>query len=109
VSEVVKYTVDDGTEVRFEIDQAEGFHKAGAKGVLGRVQDAVRPAVDAAGAVLDQVKELRPDGVEVRFGVKVSGEASWLVARAASEGSFEITLTWRPAGEGAAEKAAGPE
>jgi hypothetical protein len=109
VSEIVKYTVDDGTEVRFEIDPAEGFHKAGANGVLGRVQDAVRPAVDAAGAVLDQVKELRPDEIEVRLGVKVSGEASWLVARAASEGSFEIKLTWRSTAHEAAQKAAGPE
>jgi hypothetical protein len=40
------------------------------------------------------VKEIKPDGVEVKFGVKVTGEASWVVAKAATGGSFEITLTW---------------
>jgi hypothetical protein len=45
-------------------------------------------------AVLDKIREARPDGIEVKFGVKVTGEASWVVAKAATEGSFEVTLTW---------------
>ena len=40
------------------------------------------------------MKEIKPGGVEVKFGVKVTGEANWVVAKAATEGSFEITLTW---------------
>jgi hypothetical protein len=60
------------------------------------VRDAVAPAIEAAKAVLEKVKEIKPDGVEVKFGVKVTGEANWVVARAATEGSFEITLTWTP-------------
>ena len=58
------------------------------------MQEAVTPAVDAARAVLEKVKEAAPDQVELKFGVKVSGGATWLVARAASEANFEITLTW---------------
>jgi hypothetical protein len=50
--------------------------------------------VSAAKAVLDKVKEIRPGGIELKFGIKVSGSANWLVARAASEGNFEITLIW---------------
>ncbi len=93
-SEVVTYELDDSTLVKFEIDPALGFRPASADQIAGYVHDAVGPAVNAAKAVLDKVKELRPGGIELKFGIKVSGSANWLVARAASEGNFEITLTW---------------
>jgi hypothetical protein len=93
-SQVVTYRVDDATTVRLEIEPTEGFHPAGPGDVLGRVQDAVAPAVEAAKAVLEKAKDARPDQVEVKFGVKASGEAKWLVAKAAAEANFEITLTW---------------
>jgi NTP-dependent ternary system trypsin peptidase co-occuring protein len=93
-SQVVTYRVDDATTVRFEIEPPEGFRPAGPEEVLGRVGDAVGPAVEAAKAVLEKVKELRPEGVEVKFGVKVSGGANWLIAKAAGEANFEVTLAW---------------
>jgi Trypsin-co-occurring domain 1 len=92
--QVVKYQLDDSTVVGFEVESGVGWHQAGAKEFIGQVSKAVEPAVEAAKAVLDRVKEIKPDGVEVKFGVKVTGEASWVVAKAATEGSFEITLTW---------------
>jgi hypothetical protein len=93
-SQIVTYRVDDATTVRLEIEPAEGFQPAGPGEVLGRVQEAVTPAVDAAKAVLEKVKEAQPDEIEVKFGVKASGEAKWLVAKAAGEANFEVTLTW---------------
>src|SRR5215472_13157483 len=96
----------------FEVEPTEGFRPAGAGQVAGRVRDAVGPAVDAARAVLDKVKEVRPDEVEVRFGVKVSGGVDWLVAKSAGEASFEIKLTWAPKSEsrhGAAARAGGAD
>jgi len=93
-SQVVTYRVDDATTVKLEIEPMAGFQPAGPGEVLGRVQDAVAPAVEAAKAVLEKVKEARPDQVEVKFGVKASGEAKWLVAKAAGEANFQVTLTW---------------
>ena len=98
-SQVVTYRLDESTLVSFEIEPPEGFHPAGAGEIAGRVGDAVAPVVEAAKAVLDKVKETRPEQVEVKFGVKVSGGANWLIARAATEGNFEITLSWKPGGE----------
>ena len=95
-SQVVRYQVDDSTVVAFEFEPGSGFHQAGVKEFVGQVGKAVQPAVEAAKAVLDKVKEIKPDEVEVKFGVKVTGEASWVVAKAATEGSFEITLKWSP-------------
>jgi hypothetical protein len=102
-SQVVTYRVDDATIVKFEIEPSEGFRPAGPDEILGRVREAVDPAVEAAKAVLEKVKEARPDEVHLKFGIKVSGGANWLVAKAAGEANFEITLNWsRPVREAGA-------
>lgn len=100
MAEVVRYALDDGSVVLFEIEPVAGFAEAGTDRVIGRVREAVGPAVRAAREVLDQVREHGPRAVEVKFGIKVSGKMDWLVAKAATEGSFEVTLKWQPeAGE----------
>lgn len=93
-SQVVNYWVDDAITVGLEIEPIDGFRPAGPGEVLGRVQEAITPAVEAAKAVLEKVKEAGPDQIEVKFGIKASGEAKWLVAKAAGEANFEVTLTW---------------
>ena len=93
-SQVVSYRLNESTVVRFEVDPPEGFHPAGPDQIAGRVREALGPAVETAKTVLDKIKEIAPDEVELKFGVKVSGGAQWLVAKAAAEGNFEITLTW---------------
>ncbi|MGW7577828.1 CU044_2847 family protein [Streptomyces sp. NPDC054765] len=94
--QVVSYELDEETVVRFEIDPSDGFHQVSSGEVIGRVRDAVRPAVEAARTVLDQAAALRPAEVEVKFGIKVNGTANWLVAKAATEANFEVSLLWRP-------------
>ena len=95
---VVSYALDDSTTVRFEIDPPPGFQDAGTEKVIGKVQDALAPAVDTAKLVLDRIKEANPDEVTVTFGLKVSGNLDWFIARAGTEGNFQVTLTWRPVG-----------
>jgi Trypsin-co-occurring domain 1 len=92
--EIVIYEVGNHTPVQFEIEPGAGYRPAGSGQVLGQVETAVAPAVDAAKAVLEKVKEAQPDGIELRFGIRVSGAANWVVAKASTEGSFEITLRW---------------
>jgi hypothetical protein len=94
--QVVSYRVDESTVVRFEVEPTADFRAAGPDQIAGRVREAVEPAVEAAKAVLDKLKEIGPDQVELKFGIKVSGGANWLFARAATEGNFEITLSWSP-------------
>jgi hypothetical protein len=97
---VVSYALDDETVVGFEIVPLPGFSEAGTERLAGRVRQAAEPAVRAAREVLDRVREASPDEVVVRFGLRVSGRTDWLVARAATEGNFEVTLTWRPGSTG---------
>lgn len=96
-AELVSYQLDDMTIALFEIEPVVGFQPAGVGDIAGRVRDAAGPAIEAAREMLEQVKSLAPDAVEVKFGVKVTGTATWLVAKAATEGNFEVTLSWRPA------------
>lgn len=96
-TETVSYRVGESTVVRFEIDPPPGWSPAsGKRDLTAQVRDAVAPAVEAAKTVLDQIKAISPDGVEVTFGIKVTGEANWIVAKAAAEGSFGVKLTWSP-------------
>ncbi|WP_405408536.1 CU044_2847 family protein [Streptomyces decoyicus] len=95
-SQVVSYELDDRTVARFEIEPSDSFHPAGAEEIAGRVREAVSPAVDAARTVLERVTSLGPDEVQVKFGIKVNGTANWLIAKAATEANFEVTLTWKP-------------
>jgi hypothetical protein len=94
--EEVSYSLEDGTTVRFETDAATTFSTAGAGDkVVTAVKEAVQPAVDAAKLVLDRLEETKPSEVSVTFGVKVSGGAQWVVARAAGEANFTVTMVWR--------------
>ena len=96
MSNVVQYSADNQTVVRFEIEPPPGFRPAGAEEIVGRIREAVAPAVDAARVVLDQVRQTCPDEVKLKFGIKVGGGATWLVAKTSVEGNFEVEMIWRP-------------
>ncbi|WP_063819386.1 CU044_2847 family protein [Herbidospora cretacea] len=104
MTHVVRYEIDENTTVGFEVAPIPGYHAAGAGEIAGPIRQAVEPAIRAARAVLDKAKEARPDEISLKFGIKVSGTTNWLVAKAATEGNFEITMVWkaRPDGAGTA-------
>jgi hypothetical protein len=95
-SAVVSYALDDETVVRFEIEPTNEWHEVSPDKVLGQISAAVAPAVEGARAVLEKAREAAPDEIVVKFGIKVSGTTNWLIAKAATEGNFEVTLTWKP-------------
>ncbi|WP_217369583.1 CU044_2847 family protein [Nonomuraea antri] len=95
-SQVVTYQLDDATQVQFEIELTPGYQPAGGpEEIIGRVRAAIGPAVDAARVVLEQARRAAPEEIQVKFGIKVTGTMNWLVAKAATEGNFEVALTWR--------------
>jgi hypothetical protein len=57
---VVRYQLDDDTTVAFEVEPSAGFRPAGPNEIAGQIRQAVEPAVDAARAVLDRVREAAP-------------------------------------------------
>lgn len=96
------YVLEDGTRVRFEIDAGDGFRPAVGDKTVGRLEDAADSAVRGALAVFERVRAAGPSAMEMRFGIKVTGTMSWLVARAATDASFEVTLKWDLPREGEA-------
>jgi hypothetical protein len=92
---VVQYRLDEHAMVGFEIEPTPGFRQASAHELVGDLREALAPAVEGARAVLDKVREAGPDEVQVRFGIRVSGTMNWLIAKAVTEGNFEVIVTWK--------------
>lgn len=77
-------------------------------GTLDRAQEAIAQASDRAQeaivavavSTMDTITQLgrrsvRPDEMEVKFGLKFSAQGNVIVAGAAGEASLEVTLTYR--------------
>ncbi|BCJ51326.1 hypothetical protein Asp14428_28010 [Actinoplanes sp. NBRC 14428] len=97
-SEVVRYRVDADTVAQIEIEPVAGFRPAGAADLAGTVKESAAPVVAAARVLLDEVRQAAPDSVQVKFGIKVTGTANWVLAKAATEANFEVTMIWKPDG-----------
>jgi hypothetical protein len=93
--------LNSGADVLYEVDGPV----PGPVSNEGIVKD-LRPRLDA---VLEVVKdtaesvhnslariptEAKPDGINVTFGIKLTGEAGVVFAKAGSDATFEITLNW---------------
>jgi hypothetical protein len=65
---------------------------------LGDVGDSLRTTCTALyHAMRDATAELKPDEIELQFGVKLGGEMGVpFVAKGTAEANFSIKLTWSP-------------
>ncbi|WTX70890.1 hypothetical protein OG788_16130 [Streptomyces sp. NBC_00647] len=72
---------DDGTV------QATRTFEGALEGVRAAAQSALRVFRDGS---------LRPDSVEIEFGVKLSAEAGALIAKSSVEGHLVVKLSWAP-------------
>ena len=87
MSRYVEFDLPDGSTVIIESDEDES-------GVV--FGQAVENARKSAMVIMDKVRELGPDEVEVTFGLKASGElGNLVVAKAGVEASYSIKLKWK--------------
>jgi hypothetical protein len=89
---VVVESVDDESGARL-VSRGEGPARA-ARTFEGAL-DGVRAAAESALRVFRD-GSLRPDSVELEFGVKLSAEAGAVIAKGSSEGHLVVKLTWSP-------------
>lgn len=111
MSEFVRFTLDDGSEVVFESAESDLVALRGGQPDVregGRLTDRLRGVAEAAEQVAGSLRSrLVPDEVSLEFGLKVSGEVNWwFFAKAASEGTIKVTVKW--AGDAAATESASP-
>jgi hypothetical protein len=68
-----------------------------AKQTLGKALSSIKPV---ANAIIKKVQDLNKpaDAVEVKFGIKMSGELGAIIASGSTEVNYEITLKWNKTG-----------
>jgi hypothetical protein len=87
--------------LRVEIDEPDSIGRVGrASEVVAHAQQTVVEALThltpAVQKVLAHVRGMfeSPNKVQVQFGVKMSAEAGIVVAKAATEANFTVTVEW---------------
>lgn len=101
---LVEFRTDDGAVVAVEavpegrpgsrlVSRGDGTVQAAH--TFERALDGVRSAAESALRVFRD-GTLRPDGVEIEFGVKLSAETGAIIAKGTAEGHLVVRLTWSP-------------
>lgn len=105
---LVEFKTEDGAVITVETseDESGSGSRLVARGDDGTVQatrtfenslEGVRAAAASALRVFRD-GSLRPDTVELEFGVKLTAEAGAVIAKSAVEGHLVVKLSWSPSG-----------
>jgi hypothetical protein len=101
---LVEFKTEDGALIVVEGVEDESGSRLVSRGDDGAVQatrtfegslEGVRAAAESALRVFRD-GSLRPDSVEIEFGVKLTAEAGALIAKSAVEGHLVVKLAWSP-------------
>ncbi|MFE4368183.1 CU044_2847 family protein [Streptomyces sp. NPDC056835] len=104
---LMEFTTDSGATVVVEVDRdapgarpvARGNSLAQAGHTFGEALQGIRSAAESALAVFRD-GSLKPDGVELEFGVKLMAEAGAVIAKTSAEGHMTVKLSWNPGAAG---------
>jgi hypothetical protein len=103
-TELLRFESNSQKPVYAEVDSSSaGYELARRNGpareAKTRFEEALKDVESAAKAVLDTFRDgsLRPDAVEVEFGVRLNAEVGAVFAKTAADGHFVLRLTWSAA------------
>lgn len=103
MTELLRFDTAEGGHIVVEVGSQEpGIQRAARSGgiidVRHRFEDALGDVADAAAKSLAVFRDgaLRPDQVEIEFGVRLNAEAGAVIAKTAVEGHLVVKLTWTP-------------
>ncbi|WP_129768899.1 CU044_2847 family protein [Streptomyces sp. L-9-10] len=113
---LMEFTTDSGATVVVEVDRdtpgarpvARGNSLAQAGHTFGEALQGIRSAAESALAVFRD-GSLKPDGVELEFGVKLVAEAGAVIAKTSAEGHMTVKLSWNPGTTGEPDVACEPD
>jgi hypothetical protein len=88
----------DGEETYIEVDDYSGEQVDGVRS-MGEVSidlpSRLDPLLKSGNYIVERLKALSPDKVELTFGIKASGEGKVLCfAKAGAEAQFSVKLSW---------------
>jgi len=99
--ELVRFASNSNQPIIVQMDDSEpGIGLATRHGPIleakKRFEEALQDVEGAAETVLRIFREgrLRPDGLEVEFGVRLNAEFGAVIAKTAMEGHFVVRLVW---------------
>ena len=99
---LVSFDLEDGGSVVVEMDETEpGFELVSRDGPVAaarrRFEEALSGVRGAAEAALRAFRDgaLRPDEIEIEFGVRLNAETGAVIAKTAVEGHLTVKLTWQ--------------
>ena len=101
-TKLVRYEMKNGSSiiVEEEIDDRGGLVARSdmvetAKASFEDALASVRPAVEA---VLEQIDSLvsKPEEITLELGISLKAEVGAIIAKTALEGSFKLSLKWKP-------------
>jgi hypothetical protein len=93
----------DGATIAIEVSQPSGQTRAGVtEAIAGKWSDASKVITHLASAVHDTVnqiaRDIRPEALEIEFGLKFTSEADWIIAKAGGEAHLDVKLTFNSRG-----------
>ncbi len=109
MARLAKFLLSDGSSIVAEVDEDQSEPHRTMRGgdspaaVIVKANETFEGALDkvrdAAEAMVSRLCSLTkpPDEMEVEFGVKLSAEAGAVIAKAATEANFTISLKWTKA------------
>jgi len=101
MADVIRVPLKGGGDIIAEVDGGGGFELVAwtdpADIPLAResLEQAVANLRPVAEAVLDQLKDLTPDEVQVELGLKFSAAVGVVLAKTSGEGSCKVTIGWK--------------
>jgi len=105
VPQLVEFPLQDGGTVLVEVDGAGSASDRVVRGLsptelVTRADETVEAAFarvkPAAVALVEGIRGMAdaPDEVEVKFGIRLSGELGAVIAKTSADANFEVSLRW---------------
>ncbi|HEY8479970.1 MAG TPA: CU044_2847 family protein [Spirillospora sp.] len=101
MNELVRWETENGTIIVECDDREPGFQSVSRTGDLihdaaGKFEDALSNVRHAAQTALGSLRggDLKPDTVELEFGVKLNAAAGAVIAKTSVEGHLKVKMTW---------------
>lgn len=102
MAQLIKYKLEDGSELLIEMIGSEGgIVKAGLGEKIEQAQQTFDQALDSVRVSALQIRkklhDVQADEVEVKFGLKATGEMGgnmFAVGKVGVEANYEVTLKW---------------
>ena len=99
----IRYTLEDGSELLIEAPASEGtVTRSGLSDKIEQAKTSFDAALDSVRLSAIQIRkklhDVQADEVEVKFGLKATGELGnnmFAVSKAGLEANYEVTLKWK--------------